>query len=311
MTHVLITGGAGSLGSALSKLCLSKGYKVSVFEIVPWHSADKLRDVIDQIHYHWKSCEDISRDDLETVDILLHTSAQAERPLGVSSPLYTIHKNTMELAMLLEACRKAKITKLIYPGSGTVMLGVAPEKQPITEETTPKPTNPYSWSKYADELLCETYRICYGVPTVILRSGLVYGGDMRRDISIAQFIIKAARNEQIIVRSPMATRTPTHIEDVLKYWDAILEKPAEEVVGQIFHSVYGKEYSVMDIVRIVVETLGSKSELVVGPYDPGEKVGGQPVRQWIISTKDDSLGVKPKIDLREGIEKTVPHLLGR
>jgi len=304
----LITGGAGSLGSSLTKILLGKGYEVSVMDIIPRHSAFKLADVMDQVSYYWKSCEDVSAENLEGVDLAAHCAAQPDRPLGISSPIYTIHKNTMELAMLLEACRKADVSKFLYPGSGTIFLGVPPDKQPITEETTPKPTNPYSASKYMDEILCESYRVCYGVPTVILRSGLVYGGAMRMDISIAQFISKALRNEKITVRSPLTTRTPSHVEDVLKFWEAIIEADPEEVVGQIFHSVYGKEYTMLQIAETVKRTLISRSEIVEGPYEQGEIIGDKPGRQWIVSTKNEILKVKPTIDLAEGIKKTTPHI---
>jgi len=302
MTRVLITGGAGALGSSLAKMLVEKEYEVDVVEIIPRHSAHRLKDV--DVQYFWKSCEDLTAKDLDGVDIICHCCAQPDRPLGVSSPLYTIHKNTMELAAVLEACRKSEIKKFLYPGSGTIFLGVSPDKQPITEETTPKPTNPYSATKYMDEILCDAYRICYGVPTVILRSGLVYGEGMRLDISIAQFIIKALKGERIAVKSPGATRTPTHGEDVLKYWKAVIELAPEEVVGEIFHSVRGKEYSIKEIAEAVVGTLGSNSEIEELPYELGELVGGKPVRQWTVSTKDQKLGVKPKIDLPEGIRRT-------
>lgn len=307
----LITGGAGALGSSLTKILLGKGYEVKIIDVLPIHNAYKLRPFLDQVAYYWKSCEDITAENLKDVDLVIHCAAQPDRPLGISSPLYTIHKNTMELAAVLEACRHASIQKFLYPGSGTIFLGVPEEQQPITEETTPKPTNPYSASKYMDEILCNTYRTCYGVPTVILRSGLVYGEGMRLDISVAQFIAKALRNETITVRSPLTTRTPTHIEDVLKYWDAIIEKDPSEVVGQIFHSVFGKEYRMIEIATIVKNALISQSEVIPSAYEPGEidLTTEKPLRQWTTSTKDDFLGVKPNIELPEGIKKTVAYIL--
>ena len=307
----LITGGAGALGSSLTKILLGKGYEVKIMDILPIHNAHKLRPLLNQVTYYWMSCEDITASILKDVDLVIHCAAQPDRPLGISSPLYTIHKNTMELAALLNACRHVSIQKFLYPGSGTIFLGVPGEQQPITEETTPKPTNPYSASKYMDEILCDSYRICYGVPTVILRSGLVYGEGMRLDISIAQFIAKALRNQTINVYSPDTTRTPTHIEDVLKYWDAVIEKDPSEVVGQIFHSVLGKEYPMIEIARVIKDTLISQSQVLPSAYEPGEKdvATGKPGRQWTTSTKDEFLGVKPSIELPEGIKKTVPYIL--
>lgn len=308
MSTALITGGAGALGSSLANILLEKGYEVKVVDIIPKHNAYKLEPILDQVTYYWKSCEDIATENLKGVDLVAHCAAQPDRPLGISSPLYTIHKNTMELAALLEACRKASIQKFLYPGSGTIFLGVPPEQQPITEETTPRPTNPYSASKYMDEILCDSYRICFGVPTVILRSGLVYGEGMRLDISIAQFIMKALRNETIVVKSPLTTRTPTHIEDVLKFWSVVIELEPEKVVGQIFHSVFGREYTMLEIAKTVKETLNSQSEISKSGYELGEIIEGKPLRQWTTSTKNTFLGVEPSIDLREGVKKTASTL---
>jgi len=223
---VLVDGGAGSLGSSLTKMCLDMGFSVRVLDVVQKDKAFNLKEIMDQIDYRWKSVEDISKEDVEDVQVFIHCCAQADRPLGLSSPLYTIHKNTMELACVLEACRKANLQKFIYPSSGTIFTGVPSYLQPVTERTTPVPMNPYSATKYMDGVLCGSYHRCFGVPIVILRSGLVYGDGMRLDISIAQFIMKALRGEKIYVRSPKATRTPTHVEDVLLYWKKILELDA-------------------------------------------------------------------------------------
>jgi len=307
MNVCLITGGAGALGSSLAKILLEKGWKVHIYDIVQRDRAWRLREIIDEVSYHWKSVHDMTEKDFRDVDIVAHCAAQPNRPFGLTSPYMTMWVNVMGLTRVLEACKDSGIEKFLFPGSGTTFAGVPEEELPVTEDTAPQPTNPYSASKYMCEILCDTYRRCYNVPTVILRSGLVYGPGMRLDISIAQFIMKALRGEEIVVRSPEATRTPTYIGDVLLYWNAVIEAEPDLVVGQIFHSVMGIEYSILDIAKTVVNVVGS-GEIELAQYEPGELVNGKPVREWTISTKDEVLGVKPKIDLEEGIRRTISYI---
>jgi nucleoside-diphosphate-sugar epimerase len=309
MTKIVITGIAGALGSAIARISLKKGYEVEGFEILPIHNAWRLADLRDQIVYHWKSVHDIAWEDLKDANIVCHCCAQADRPMGINSPVYTLELNIMALARVLEACRHVKLEKFLFPGSGTTFTGVPTYELPVTEKTVPEPTNPYSASKYMAEILCRTYHKCYGVPIVILRSGLVYGPGMRLDISIAQFIMKLLSQTPVIVRSPGTTRTPTYIDDVLLYWNAIIDAPAAEVVGETFHSVYGKEYSVMEIAETVCKVLGVEaSVLEAGAYEPGEGTKENPLREWTVSTKDKLLDVQPKIDLEEGVKLTVPYI---
>jgi len=305
----VIAGGAGALGSSVAKILIDLDlYDIHIYDIIHKDRAWRLGPIIDDVIYHWKSVHDMDPTDFENTNLVVYASAQPDRPLGISSPAHTIYENCMGLTRVLEACKYANIDKFLYPGSGTTFTGVPHDQLPVTESTIPMPTNPYSASKYMDEILCDTYRRCYKVPTVILRSGLVYGPGMRLGISVAQFIIKALEGGVLNVTSPEATRTPTYLEDVLKYWKAVITLPPEMVVGNIFHSVYGKEYSILAIAEEVINVVGNGEVKISSRYEKGESLRGKPVREWTTSTKDEYLGVKLEFDLAEGIQKTVQYI---
>ena len=305
MKKALITGGAGTLGSSLAKMLLKKDYEVHVYDVRQIDEAPKLKPVINRVKYHWKAVHDITEDDLEGVELVAHCAAQPDRPLGIASPIYTLDMNIMGLASVLEASRCCEtLKKFLFPGSGTIFSGVPYDQLPVTEDSIPQPTNPYSASKYMGEILCDTYRRCYGIPTVILRSGLVYGEGMRLDISIAQFIIKALQDKEFMVRSPHATRTPSHIDDVLLFWNAVIDLEPGLVVGKVFHSVYGKEYSIIDIARTVTKVVGKGLARPSKEYEDGE-FGA---REWTTTTKQDELQVYCKVDLEEGIRRTIQYI---
>jgi nucleoside-diphosphate-sugar epimerase len=303
----LITGGAGALGSRLVKMLLQKGYSVSVYEVLQKDLAWRLTEVMDDIRYVWKSTHDMGLYDVDEYQLICFCSAQPDRPFGISSPYTTMWMNLMGLVRVLEASVASEALKhFIFPSSATPFVGVGYDELPCVESTIPKPTNPYAASKYMGEILVDTYRRCYNLPSTIIRSGMVYGPGMRLDVSIAQFIKHALNGEEFQVRSPYATRTPTYIDDALLYWDAVIRK---RPIGEIFHSVYGNEYSIIDIAETVVSVVQKGKAKPYQSYEAGENLGRhRPVREWVISTKDQQLGVRPVVSLRSGIEKTIPYI---
>lgn len=304
---VYITGIAGALGSSLAKMFVNQGLEV-VGNDIKRIEETPVKDL--NLEYKWKAIQDLEPRDIEGHNSIFHCAAQPDRPLGTSSPSYTLSENIMGLTRVLECCRRTDIDKFIYPGSGTIFTGVPPEEQPITEETRPRPMGPYQASKYMDEVLCNTYKRCYGVPTAILRSGCVFGPGGRTDISIIRFIRRALKDEPIEVRSPAATRTFTYIENVLEYYSIIRRAEPELVVwNDPFHTVFPpEELEIIEMAKKVVEILNSNSEIREKGYEADEVTSsGDPVKQEIISTKDDILGVNPHISFEEGVKRTAEY----
>ena len=303
---IFISGIAGHLGRALAKMLSEKGYEVLGNDIL---SRENARFVLDfsKITYLWKGSEDLELEDLAGVDIVINCAAQADRPMGITSPFYTIYDNLMPLVHLLELCRKIKIEKFLHPGSGTTYIGMPEELLPATEKTTPEPKNPYSASKYCQDIICQCYRFCHGVPVVTMRSGMVVGVPMRLDIVIPIWIMRALKNEPILVYGANVSRTPTDSRDVMKYWLAIVEAEPSKVVGKIFHTVFPTnkdqkaEYTLLEMAEMVRRITNSVSEIKILEPAKGELVNGKEAREWIISTTAEELGVKPEFTLEQSI----------
>ena len=309
--EILVTGGAGALGSSLTSMLLARGFRVTIVDRLQQNCAWRLKRVAndERLNYVWKAVEDMTEQDINGIDMVIYCSAQADRPLGISSPRYTVFNNIIPLVHILELAKSSKsIKKFLLPSSGTIFLGVPNSELPATEETIPKPSNPYSASKYMEEIVCQSYARAYGIPIVVLRSGLVYGQGMRLDISIAQFIMKALANDPINVRSPQATRTPAHIDDVLKFWSRVIEVDGSKFAGRIIHTVPGIEYSMITIAETVKRVLGSNSKIILGEYEHGEFIDGLPAREWAVSNTAGELGVVCDVSLGEGIRRTVPYI---
>ncbi len=308
--RIMITGGAGALGSSLTNMLLARGFQVTVVDRLQKNCAWRLKGSLSnkKLDYVWKAVEDLTKEDIDGIDTIIYCSAQADRPLGLSSPRYTVFNNIMPLVHTLELVKGSKLARFLLPSSGTIFLGVPNSEMPVSEDTTPKPSNPYSASKFMEEVICQSYSRAYDFPVVVLRSGLVYGRGMRLDISIAQFIMKGLANEPMHVRSPQATRTPAHIDDVLKFWIKVIESDPTRFAGRIIHTVPGIEYSIATIAEEVKRVLGSNSEIIFGEYEHGELVNGLPVREWTVSKTASELGVNCDVTLDEGISRTIPYI---
>jgi len=310
---VFVTGLAGAAGSALVKRLLQEEHEVAGLDIVAPLEAHRLKEVIDQIDYKWKSMQDMTPSDLQGIDILADFSAQADTPLGLTAPRYTIWENLDGLTNLLECAKESDIKLLVYPSSGVVFGRTPPEHLPIHETEPLTPANPYAATKACSEILCMSYLRCYGVPVTIIRIGMGFGPGMRKDESIAQFIIKTLkRTEMFKVESPETTRDPSYLENVLDAWMKLLEAPRENVIGEVFHVSNGIEISILNLAgkctQIASEEAGVPTPLIM----PGDtyRRGERGMRQHLsIGKAKGFLGWEPKIDLEEGIRRTVKWLI--
>ena len=315
---VLVLGGAGELGSNFSKLCIDMGHEVTIVDLVRYFEAWRLQElaIADKVKYIWKSTLDLTRADLDTFTLILDCACQADRPLGTSSPRHTLMENLLGPLTLLETIRDslALIAKpvIIYPSSSVEFLGVPKEEQPITEKTHPKPTNLYGLTKWMAEELYLTYYRTFGTRCMIIRTGSCYGPMMRTDQFVAQCIIKCLRNEDVIVKSPSATRTYTYTGDVLEFYTLLLKR--FEAEPDIFNGLIvdnggnaeNMPYSTIEVAKVIQRLTDAKSNLHQVGYEPGELVNGLPVYQHEESVvAPELLGWKPKYTLNEGLKETI------
>lgn len=308
-----VTGLAGAAGSALVKQLLQKGYEVGGCDVVAPVDAYRLKDVVDQVSYQWKSIHDLQPGDLANVDILADFSAQANTPLGLTAPRYTVWENLDGLTNLLECARESTLKLMIYPSSGVVFGRAPPTHLPIEEREPLTPANPYAATKACSEILCMSYFRCYNVPVSIIRIGMGFGIGMRKDESIAQFIIKTLKGtKQFKVQSPHTTRDPSYLENVLDAWIKLIDAPREEVIGEVFHVSNGVEISILDLAQMCAKITAREAGVALPKFLPGNtyRRGEYGMRQHLdISKAKRVLGWEPKISLEEGLRRTVRWLI--
>ena len=272
LMRALITGVAGFGGSRLAKSLLDSGYSVTGLDVTPPSHAANLSDNLanPQFNYVWKSIQDIQPSDVEGHEIIAHMAAQPDTPLAFESPRYTVLQNIEGTVALLEAVRRSGgIEKVIFAGSGNEI--GRPLTIPITEDHPLTPHNPYGFSKAAAELAMWAWHRAYGVPSVVLSTGVVIGPGMRREVFIFKWLWNALRGEPIVIEGGQQTRDVTYIDDVADAWTRAVTAPVEDVVGQKFYVGYGEERTVEDLAEACRLAAGSDVPLERVGYRPGEE----------------------------------------
>ena len=271
-TMVLITGAAGFAGSSLTRALLARGYGVTGLDVAPPGHAGLLRRELSntEFHYMWKSIQDIRPDDVEGHSVVVHLAAQPDAPLAFESPRYTVMQNIEGTVALLEAVRQTDcVSKLMFAGSGNE-IGRS-FYFPMDEDHPLTPHNPYGFSKAAAEMALDAWRLAYGVPSIVLRSGVVVGPNMRREVFIFKWLWNALHGKPIVVEGGSQTRDLAFIDDVVRAWTLAIEAPIEQVVGQKFFVGSGQERSVDELAQLCRATIGTHVPIEYVGYRPGEE----------------------------------------
>ncbi len=298
---VLLTGGAGFIGSHVADSFLAKGYEVVVVDDL----STGRRENIPKGASFYKA--DITKDDIagiakeEGIGCVVHHAAQASVRRSVEDPIYDAHVNVFGTLKVLEACGDAD--KFIYSSTGGAIYG-DPALLPAGEAHEAKPLSPYGVSKYIGEKYIETYSALHGLKYVSLRYGNVYGPRQDPNGEAGVVAIFAGRllagKDLVIFGDGEQTRDFVYVGDVARANVLSLEK---EVSG-VFNIGSGRETSVNDVARIMLRMSGSRVKAVRASPIPGE------VRRIFLdcSKAGKELGWKAEVGLEEGIRRTLEHL---
>jgi nucleoside-diphosphate-sugar epimerase len=320
MRNILITGGAGVLGSSLAKAFLTLGNNVKIIDITRKEECWRLieSDIINKVDYIWKSTNEISPLDIDGMDLIVDCAIGfPDRPFGTLSPKTTLSGNIFPAMGVLEAVRQLKEKPtIIYPSSFNALYG---NSGIYDENTTPNPTTVYGWTKAAVEKLYLTYHHSFGIPIIITRVGSSYGEGMRTDELVARLIYAGIKRERFPLRSCQSVRLWTYIGDVVNAYSSIMKSSDygrnNEFISRIkkrnyvinVAGNYGDEILTNVALAKIVSNVTGFEDIIepTSEYEPGELVNNTPVKfeinaQW----SRDLIKWNPKYTLKEGIEST-------
>jgi UDP-glucose 4-epimerase len=299
---VLVTGGAGFIGSQVVDRLLQEGHEVVVVDNLV---TGKRMHVPKTVQFYKLDIENPKLERIfrnERPSIIFHLAAQMNVRRSVADPMFDAQVNVLGTLNVLEQASKHGTRKVIFSSSGGAIYG---EQQifPAPESHITQPLSPYGISKLCGEHYLSYYSRLSGLQVVSLRYANVYGP--RQDPEgeagvVAIFIQKMLQREQAVVYgNGRQTRDFVFVEDVV---EANLMTMGPDVQGT-YNVGMGVETSINDLFRTVAELTKVEAKELHGPAKKGEQA-----RSVVDATKlRMELGWEPKVDLREGLRRTVEY----
>jgi len=300
MSKILVTGGAGFIGSTLVDKLINEGHELIVVD-------NLISGKRDYINPQAKLYElDICSPDITQVfvsekpEIVYHLAAQIDVRISVSDPVYDNHVNALGSLNILENCRLNNVSKFIFSSTGGAIYGEA-EEIPTPESAPTYPLSPYGIHKLTTEKYCNFYREVYGLDYTILRFANVYGPRQYKGGEagvIAIFIDHAVTKKDCVINGDgLQTRDYVYVDDVV----AALSKAKEINYPGEINIACAKEITVLDIVKAITDSLGSDFAPQHAPAKPGEQ--RRSCLSYNLAKK--ILNWEPQIDISEGVKRTI------
>jgi UDP-glucuronate 4-epimerase len=306
--RILVTGGAGFIGSHLVETLLSTGHEVSILDDFndfydPRIKRGNIATVADRIGIHQMDLRDSNAVRTlfhrEKFDVIAHLAARAGVRPSIHHPQLYYDTNVMGTLHLLEAARLTGIQRFIFASSSSVY-GIS-ETVPFSEEMRITQTiSPYAASKVAAEFLCSTYSHLYQMRIITLRFFTVYGPRQRPDLAIHQFTKRIIVGEPIDQFGDGTTRRDyTYIDDIIQGVTAALNYNGP--LFDIFNLGESETVQLKDLIAAIENAVGKKARINRLPEQPGDV----PLTCADISKAKKLLGYHPTTPLRVGLPKFV------
>ena len=262
---ILVTGGAGFIGSHLSEGLLKLGARVTVLDNFDDFYPGKEQNISHLLRNERFNLVRGSILDIELLqslikgsDAVVHLAAQAGIRYCNQKPLKANEVNATGTLNVLVCCQREGVRKLVYASSSSIFGD--PVRTPMDENHPTNPNNPYGASKLAGEKYCTSYANAYGMDITCLRYFSVYGPRGRPDQVLYAFAEKAARQEgPIIYGDGSYSRDFTYVSDVASATILALYSDADG--GRVLNIGFGKDYKVIDVARKVVAHYGGDQKI--------------------------------------------------
>jgi len=308
MSKVLVTGGAGFIGSNLTEALLKQGHWVRVLDNFSTGKKENLifdeaypsLEIIDGDIRDMTLCQRATKD----IEYVFHQAALPSVQRSVEDPLTSNSVNAGGTLNILLAAKDARVKRLIYASSSSVY-GDTPTL-PKSEEMNPKPLSPYALQKYIGEEYCRLFFKLYGLETVSLRYFNIFGSK-QDPTSIYSAVIPRFIEALLEGRPPIIfgdgeqSRDFTYIENVVQA--NLLAMSAEHLNGEVINIACGKRTSLNQLLNILQDIVGSK----VSPIYEEPRKGDVNHSLADIRKGKRFLNYEPKVEIETGLKKTVEY----
>ncbi len=312
--HVLVTGGAGFIGSNLCEALISNGNKVTCLDnfatgkkenIAPFLSNEDFTMIEGDIRY-LEDCHQACKG----VDYVLHQAALGSVPRSINDPITSNAVNVSGFLNMLVAARDSKVKRFTYAASSSTY-GDS-KNMPKIEDVIGKPLSPYAITKYVNELYADIFSKTYGLETIGLRYFNVFGRKQDPNGAYAavipKFVMQLMQHESPIINGDGSfSRDFTYIDNVIEMNIRSMITDNIEAVNTVYNVAYGERTDLNELVGLLKEYLSAfdnKIADVTVVYGPSRQ-GDVPHSLASIEKAKKMLGYDPQFDIKTGLKEAV------
>jgi UDP-N-acetylglucosamine 4-epimerase len=313
-SRVLVTGGAGFIGSNLIESLLAAGNEVICLDNFSTGTRENIHGFVDNKRFtliegdirNYNDCEKA----VQNIDVVFHQAALGSVPRSIKDPVSSTDVNIGGFVKILFAAKEAKVNRFIYAASSSTYGDHL--DLPKVEDKIGKPLSPYGITKYADELFATNFASTYNIDVIGLRYFNVFG--RRQDPNgayaavIPLFVKKLLRHEAPVINGDGSnSRDFTYIDNVIQANHLAAVTKNNAALNQIYNIAHGERTTLkqlFDLIKNIAVKYDSTIADIKPVYGP-ERAGDIPHSQASIEKASKLLGYAPSHNVAEGLEEAI------
>tara|TARA_R110002012_G_scaffold283304_2_gene473570 strand:+ start:13471 stop:14469 length:999 start_codon:yes stop_codon:yes gene_type:complete len=312
--HILVTGGAGFIGSNLSEALLKNGNTVRCLDNFATGRRENIEACLKNEKYTLiegdiRNLEDCKKA-CEGVDYVLHQAALGSVPRSINDPITSNAVNVSGFLNMLVAARDAKVQRFVYAASSSTY-GDS-KSMPKVEDVIGKPLSPYAITKYVNELYADVFSKTYGLETIGLRYFNVFGRKQDPNGAYAavipKFVMQLMQHESPVINGDGSySRDFTYIDNVIEMNVRALMTPNTEALNTVYNVAFGERTDLNELTALLKEYLSAYDADIANvaiTYGP-ERQGDVPHSLASIEKAKKLLGYDPSYDIKKGLKEAV------
>jgi UDP-glucose 4-epimerase len=295
---ILVTGGAGFVGATLVRRLVTSGYRVRVIDNLSTGDTAHLDGVDAELVRGDIRDADALEGAIKGLDAVIHLAAAGSVIGSIADPMANFEANVLGTFQVLDAARRAGVERTVQASTGGALIGDA--TPPVNEQSLPKPLSPYGASKLAGEGYAHAFAKAYGLRTVAVRFGNVYGPWCARKRGVINVYFESLHDgvPLLIYGDGTASRDYVHVSDIAQALQLALEKDVPG--GTVVHAASGVETSVTELADLCRRAAGKPDH----PIEYRPKRAGEVGRNFAsYDLAHELLGYAPTVRREDGIPR--------